>query len=234
MIITCDVCHTTYHADASTIGEEGRQVKCASCGHTWFVNADGRAGQPRPAVTSAHTSYLRTVHERQVKRSRFAAVGAWAAVFAVAMTLLAGAVINRDSVVQQWPRLASAYTFIGLPVNQFGVEFENVERRRDLVGTVPVLTVAADVRNPGERARQAPRVRIGLLDTHGQRIAEFEADVAPAVIEPGDAGRFEAVMENPPADSYTLDLRFMHPTGRETSAETGSAALATSADSSAP
>jgi len=208
MILTCDVCQTTYHADAAAIGPKGRQVKCASCNHTWFVAPDGRSGQPEPAASSAHTQYLRTVHERQVKRSRIAAFSAWAVAGAAAVAILAGAVVNRGAIVERWPRLASAYGALGLEVNRFGVEFENVERRRDLVGTVPVLSVAADVRNTGRRPRQAPRVRIGLIDTHGQRIAEFEADVAPAVIPPGEAGRFEAVMENPPADSYSLDLRF--------------------------
>ncbi|MEM0984981.1 MAG: MJ0042-type zinc finger domain-containing protein [Pseudomonadota bacterium] len=211
MIITCDVCQTTYHADAGSIGPDGRQVKCASCGHSWFVRADEPSSGSRPGTSPAHTTYLRTVHERQVKRSRIAALSAWAGTAAVAFSLLAAAVIQRDSVVKRFPAMATAYAAIGLPANRFGVAFENIDRRRELVGTVPVLTVAADVRNQTGRPVDAPRVRIGLLDTHGTRIAEFEADVQPAKIPPGEAGQFRAVMENPPADSYTLDLRFAEP-----------------------
>jgi len=209
MILTCSACQTTYFAEPSTIGPDGRQVKCASCGHTWFVDAAGEVAKPRVTTSAAHTAYLRTVHERQVKRSRFAAIGAWAGVGVVAVSALGLAVVNRNAVVDTWPRAASAYALVGLEVNRFGVTFENVERRRELVGTVPVLTVAADVRNPGKRAQAAPVVRIGLRDTFGREIAVHGAEVYPAEIGPGEAGRFEAVIENPPADSYTLDLSFV-------------------------
>ncbi|MEL6285277.1 MAG: MJ0042-type zinc finger domain-containing protein [Pseudomonadota bacterium] len=209
MILTCTVCQTTYYAEPSTIGADGRQVKCASCGHTWHVDASGIEAQPKAQATSAaHTSYLRTVHERHVKRSRAAALAAWAVVGAAAVTIVAAGLVNRHAVVDRWPQAASAYGLVGLTVNRFGVEFENVERRRDIIGTTPVLTVAADVRNTGTRPRPAPRVTIGLLDPFGKRIAEFEAAVEPGVLAPGTVGRFRAVMENPPADSYTLDLRF--------------------------
>ncbi len=209
MILTCDVCHTSYHTDAAAIGSGGRQVKCASCGHTWHVEAEGARDPSEPVATSADKSYLRSLRERQVKRSRVAALAAWTLASAASVIVVAGAVVYRDRVVDRWPRLASAYAFAGFEVNRFGVEFEAIERRRELVGTVPVLSVAANVRNTSDRPREAPRVRIGLVDTHGQRLAAFEAEVKPAIIAPGETGRFEAVMENPPADSYTLELRFV-------------------------
>lgn len=133
MILTCTVCQTTYYAEPSTIGADGRQVKCASCGHTWHVDASGIEAQPKAQATSAaHTSYLRTVHERHVKRSRAAALAAWAVVGAAAVTIVAAGLVNRHAVVDRWPQAASAYGLVGLTVNRFGVEFENVERRRDM------------------------------------------------------------------------------------------------------
>lgn len=36
MIITCENCHTRYLVASSSIGEEGRIVRCTNCGHEWF------------------------------------------------------------------------------------------------------------------------------------------------------------------------------------------------------
>jgi len=37
LVITCPDCQTSYNADANSIGESGRNVRCARCGVTWFV-----------------------------------------------------------------------------------------------------------------------------------------------------------------------------------------------------
>jgi len=37
LVITCPDCQTSYNAGADSIGESGRNVRCARCGVTWFV-----------------------------------------------------------------------------------------------------------------------------------------------------------------------------------------------------
>ena len=47
MIIACPACATRYVVPDSAIGVEGRTVRCAKCGHSWFQ--DGPELAPRPA-----------------------------------------------------------------------------------------------------------------------------------------------------------------------------------------
>ena len=86
MILTCPECDTQYFADDATIGDSGRTVKCAACGHSWFV--PGRAGQASDsnadndeaevkAAMGAHEAYRQSVREKRRKKSRFAAVMSW-------------------------------------------------------------------------------------------------------------------------------------------------------------
>ncbi len=37
MILTCPDCSTRYTVDAKTLGQSGRDVRCASCNHKWFA-----------------------------------------------------------------------------------------------------------------------------------------------------------------------------------------------------
>ena len=77
MILTCPECDTQYFAEDTTIGETGRNVKCAACGHPWFV---GPAGEVNRAATlaGAHEEYRLKVRERKRQKSRTVAFTAWA------------------------------------------------------------------------------------------------------------------------------------------------------------
>jgi predicted Zn finger-like uncharacterized protein len=35
MIVTCPACATRYQVDPTTIGPQGRTVRCSKCGHSW-------------------------------------------------------------------------------------------------------------------------------------------------------------------------------------------------------
>jgi len=155
-----------------------------------------------------HERYLEMVRLRRRRRARHVAVAAWLIGAALFVAGTGYAVLARDRVVTAWPETASAYRQLGLEVNRFGVDFENIQRSRELDGTTPVLKVSADVRNITARAREAPDVRVGLLDEFDRELAFLIADVEPDIIAPGETGRFRALLENPPADSYRVDLRF--------------------------
>ncbi len=207
MILTCPECETQYFADDSTIGESGRTVKCATCGHSWFVGPEG--AKQGEASLGAHETYRLKVRERRRRKSRNAAFSAWTATAAAALVILAGLLLFRGEVVKRWPESASTYASIGMPVNRFGLEFLETEAERFFDGTTPILEVRGAVRNTSSRTVTAPNVRVILLDDQGVRVAEAFAPISPSSIPVDATAIFAARIENPPFESFELELGFV-------------------------
>ena len=53
MIITCPACSARYSVDPAKLGEKGRRVRCASCGHSWQQMPPAPAETPAPEDFSA-------------------------------------------------------------------------------------------------------------------------------------------------------------------------------------
>ncbi|MEM9180477.1 MAG: MJ0042-type zinc finger domain-containing protein [Pseudomonadota bacterium] len=204
MILTCPECETQYFAEDSTIGESGRTVKCATCGHSWFVGPEG-SGREANAL-GAHEAYRLKVKERRRRKSRAAALSAWTTTAAAFVVILAGLLLFRGEVVKRWPESASTYAAIGIPVNRFGLEFLETEAERFFDGTTPILEVRGAVQNTSGRTKTAPLVRVILLDDQGDQVAEAFAPITPSTIPADATAVFAARVENPPFESFELEL----------------------------
>lgn len=209
MILTCPACDRAYFADDASIGREGRQITCESCGHAWHEQGEAAASSEEALTRGAHERYLDAVRLRRKARAKTTAIVIWGTLIAFLSGAAVTATLMRNDLARAWPESASVFRAAGLEVNRFGVDFENIQRSRELQGTVPVLTVSADVRNVTKKSQPAPLVRVGLLDDFDREVAHLFATVEPASIPAGSAARFSAVLENPPPDSYRLDLRFV-------------------------
>jgi predicted Zn finger-like uncharacterized protein len=209
MILTCSSCETQYFADDSTIGESGRTVKCATCGHSWFVRPEGVAGHEHAAAPAAHEVYRERVREQRRRKSRFAALVSWIVTAAVFFTLGLAAIIFRNDVVKFWPESATAYKRVGFSVNRFGLEFENIERSRTFNDTVPVVTVSGKAVNVARSTVDAPAVRVSLMDERGKEVALKFGTIAPPELDAGQTGTFKIVLEQAPMESFEIELSFV-------------------------
>ncbi|MEM1146430.1 MAG: MJ0042-type zinc finger domain-containing protein [Pseudomonadota bacterium] len=207
MILTCPECETQYFAEDSTIGESGRTVKCAACGHSWFVGPEGDRSATN--TVGAHEAYRLKVRERRMRKSRAAAFSAWSTTVAAFVVVLAGLLVFRSEVVKRWPQSASTYAAIGMPVNRFGLEFLDTEAERFFDGTTPILEVRGAVQNVTGRTKDAPLVRVILLDDEGQQVAQAFAQITPSSIPADATAVFAARVENPPFESFELELDFV-------------------------
>ncbi|MGA1342041.1 MAG: MJ0042-type zinc finger domain-containing protein [Hyphomonas sp.] len=207
MILTCPSCSTHYFADDSTIGESGRTVKCAACGHSWFVQPKSLA-EDRPAPP-AHQVYRERVREQRREKSRLFALLSWLFTGSLFTVATAAAFVYRNDVVKVWPQSASAYRLAGLDVNRFGLDFADIERARTFNDTIPIVTVTGRAVNVARTEVETPGVRVDLRDESGRIVATEYSFVTPVKLGPGAAGQFGVVVEPAPIESFEVVVSFV-------------------------
>jgi predicted Zn finger-like uncharacterized protein len=229
MILTCPECATSYFVDDSKILPDGRVVKCASCGARWTATPEsppeveaelepfdeasppiepvepplrGFGGDDLPRAFRAKADTERRVREA-------AATGViWAGMAAALVLILALAVVFRMDVVKLWPRTASAYAGVGLPVNSLGLVIEGVRFEPSLQEGHAALSVSGMIRNIENQPIVTPPLRISLLDEKGKSVATKIARPADARIPPGETRHFAIALLDPPADAKEIEVAF--------------------------
>lgn len=228
MILTCPECATSYFVDDSKIPPAGRVVKCASCGARWTAThdlapqAEPEPAAPEPAIAAAEPEpplnaltgddlpkafRARKDTERKVREATATGV-VWAGMAAALALLLALAVVFRVDVVKLWPRTASAYAGVGLPVNSLGLVIEGVRFEPSLQEGHAALSVSGMIRNIENEPVVTPPLRISLLDEKGEPLATKIARPADAKIPPGETRHFAIALLDPPSHAKELEVAF--------------------------
>ena len=234
MILTCPDCATSYFVDDSKIPADGRLVKCASCGARWTATApppevsleletseEEGAVAREPAPEPVEERPVRELSGDELPRAfrakadtdrrvrEAAATGViWAGMAAALVVMIALAIIFRVDVVRLWPRTASAYAGVGLPVNSLGLVIEGVRFEPSLQEGHAALSVSGMIRNIENEPVVTPPLRISLLDAEGKAVATKIARPADARIPPGETRHFAIALLDPPASAKELEVAF--------------------------
>lgn len=231
MILTCPECATGYFVDDGKVGPEGRSVKCAACGARWrampeapleLIKTDslGAIGlEPISAppvvdmtpITGADLPKAYRGKVQTTRKIREAAVSGviWAGMAMVFAALVGSAVIFRVDVVRLWPRSATAYAAVGLPVNPVGLVIEQVKAEPTLKDGHAALSVTGVIRNVVDRAVTPPPVRINLFTPQGKRVGGQIALPGQAVIPAGQTRHFAIAVIDPPSSTGNLEIAFV-------------------------
>jgi predicted Zn finger-like uncharacterized protein len=232
MILTCPECATSYFVDDSKIPTEGRAVKCANCGARWTAtpelpSLDLENDQPEDGISrasAAESAEQRPIQDlpgedlpkvfrakadtdRRVREAATAGV-IWAGMAAGLAVLIAIAIVFRVDVVRLWPRTASAYAGVGLPVNSLGLVIEGVRFEPALQDGHAALAVSGMIRNIEDKPVVSPALRISLLDAEGKAIVTKIARPADAKIPSGETRHFAIALLDPPATARELEVAF--------------------------
>lgn len=145
---------------------------------------------------------------RPPKRRRKGLVAAVAGVgVLIILAILFGA---RGSLVAAWPPIDRLYASIGLGVPVIGEDLviQNVAAWRKADGSIELLVIKGEIRNPTEQMQTVPTLAGKLMGTHGDVMQEWLFRAENQVMLPGEKTSFEYELPQPGADAAEVTVTF--------------------------
>jgi hypothetical protein len=115
----------------------------------------------------------------------------------------------RQDIAVIWPQSAGVYSSLGLPVSANGIDFRQVDYRRESEDGQVVLAVTGQIVNTGKRELPVPQtVRVTLSDAGNRELYHWTFKPGATTLKPGQTVPFATRLSSPPATARHLEVRF--------------------------
>lgn len=204
MIVTCPTCATRYTLADSSVGGQGRKVRCAKCGHIWWQSPveDEPSFSLNDDITEIRPSrpLPKSKPPRDKAATRRALVG-WGAFLAVLALIGAAGFFARHQIVRLWPPAALFYETAGLPVEPpgAGLQLQNVRSEQKTEGGATVLIVDGQIINVSDVIRPVPHVRAVSLGQDRKPVKSWSIQASATQLLPGEVATFRDAQRDPGA-----------------------------------
>jgi predicted Zn finger-like uncharacterized protein len=223
MILVCPECRTRYVVPDSAIGIDGRQVRCASCKHSWFQEGPEPVIAPAaetfdpplpappevPPVSVEYREYSAFDHGPPFRPRRNPA-RRWTIAAMIAGLLLIGAI----GAIQYFgtPGFAADIAGrLGLPIAQADVPLRFADYsvdRRDLDSGNELFAINGRVLNPTDRAQRVPDIIAELRDAQGRLVYSWTIAPQRRTLGPRAELEFNTAKLDVPSNARELNLSF--------------------------
>lgn len=236
MILNCPSCDAKYQIAEGAIGANGRNVRCAACGHYWFQKPDGIeeisilesenaikvkkenpgiklrgkigfTGQKKKENKAPHQQLRARAHNKIKASQIIAIVAGWFSAFFILFAIGFVMVKNRMAIAHKWPKSASFFAALGAPVNLYGLEIKNVSLSMGQDTQGSRLLIKASIINISNSAKTIPYLRVNLLDGN-KKVLSWLIDPKVTVLEKGAKAEFEGIRRNPPGGNLRAEISF--------------------------
>lgn len=220
MHIDCPGCGKSYHIRTAELGANGRRVACPRCDAIWFVGADGRQPAAEPAVSGPQAGEALTEitlpataivppasrpappHRRE---RRIPAILAACALVVASMALIG----LRSTMVRAFPRSATAYAALGLPVNLRGLALENFRAVALDDGSRTVLGIEGEIKNLRGRMTNVPALHLAIRGADGRILYSWVVAAQKPRLAANETAGFRARLAAPPRAGTAVLVDFV-------------------------
>lgn len=225
MLLTCPSCSMRYVVADAAIGEEGRTVRCASCGHQWHQQGftpveiidtpqpdiatpeadpipDSVKPRPEESAPPASAEDIQAMRERDF----IARVCGYFAAFVLLLALFLMFALAKGPLTQAWPPSVMLYELMGLkaPVPGEGLVIDQLSAR--LSGES--LVVEGRVINLTPRTILIPPLAATLIGADDAELAHYDVPVEQDALSGESDAAFTVTLPIPPADAKTVRVGF--------------------------
>jgi predicted Zn finger-like uncharacterized protein len=197
MILQCSQCEARYMVPDQAIGAGGRQVRCAKCGHSWFVATPREAQLPSMEAMSSESNKPKPIppgSNLPVIKRHSVPLGVKASVFG---TLAAACALLALALAPQMYGYPPSKGFTLAEVNMFS-RFDDKHPEKK----TPTYEISGKIVNQSDQTLEVPVLRITLFDKEGQALQFWDFSEKGKTLEP---------KQNIPFSSGPLDIQFQKP-----------------------
>jgi predicted Zn finger-like uncharacterized protein len=143
MIISCPACSRKFKVNPEAFQNlEGRFVRCSGCGYQW--------NQKPEFLTLDSSQELETTQAQEIQkevRETSHLVGWLLFTIALFVVIPSVMILSRQQISKQWPKMASFYNYIGLPVQHadHSFQFKNTSWQESYKDNNVVLTLQGNI-----------------------------------------------------------------------------------------
>ena len=181
MIIICEKCNSQYGISPKAIGENGREVKCSSCGHTWhqmpiYKQVDGSVieeaiDMAKEIPQGANLPSIKVKKAGKLMKASFT-------------VLFLAAIISGLLANHSFAKFLGMEDTSGILFQEFKVQKKRVENKLEfkLIGTVV---------NDADEIRRMPHLVATIVSKSGLPMDTIEFDPPQELLLPGELVPFE-------------------------------------------
>jgi len=220
MLIDCPGCRKSYHIIKAALAPYGRRVACPRCDSIWFVSQDGQCIPDVPddlieaeiEPNAAEDAELPPPGD--VETTPFPPVPprpapSWIRGSLVLVAISMALIGFRSQIVQLWPRAATAYGAIGIPVNLRGLALENFHTVAISDGARTILGIEGDITNLRAETTKIPVLQLAIRDAQGRTLYSWNVKAQQPKLAAEQSLEFRARLAAPPPEGVDILVDFV-------------------------